>query len=142
MKPPIKRVASTDSLSEQGTDGTATTTTSTTSTENLFLCHIQTDSQLQSQMVYLRHYKILVQRKSSSPRHGLIPEHLCLYPPRRYANLFSVLSRPHSLTALHRGHPPTQIRRDRARDDIRLLVYPGIPLTIGRATSSSAHTTL
>ena len=106
---------------------------------SLFLRYMQTDGQLQSQMVYLRHDKTLVQRKSSSPRNGLIPEHPCLYPPRRYVTLLFPHSRPHSQTALHRGHFLMQIQRGRARDDIKLLVYPGISPFIGLATPSSAH---
>jgi len=129
MKPPIKRINSTNSLSEHGTGGTATTTASTTSTEKT-IPPPHTNGQpiakpngLPAPLQDPRPKKRLKPPPRPNPgaslfipskkvRHSLIPPY----------------SRPCSLTALHRGRLLTQIQRDRARDDIELLVYPGILL--------------
>ena len=140
MKPPIKRINSTNSLSEHGTDGTATTTASNTSTEKTVPPPHTNGQSVAKPNGLPAPLQDPRPKKRPKPPPRPNPGASLFIPSKKVRHsLIPPYSRPYSLTALHRGNFLTQIQRDRVRDDIELLVYPGIPLFIGLATSSLTH---
>ena len=128
MKPPIKRVNSTNSLSEQVTDGTVTTTASTTSAEKPVPPPHTNGQSIQKPNGLPAPPRDPRPKKKLKPPPRPNPGASLFIPSKKVCHsLILPYSRPYSLTTLHRDHFLTQTRRDRARDDIRLLVYHGIP---------------
>ena len=125
MKPPIKRVNSTNSLSEHGTNGTATTTASTTSAEKTVPPPHTNGQPVAKPNAFSAPPQDPRPKKRLKPPPRPNPGASLFIPSKKVCHsLILLYSRPYSLTSLYRGHFLTQILRGRARDDSKLLIFP------------------